>query len=376
MDFAFVPGLTDYESLLKRVMQSRTNTTLINTVGIATIADFLHSLVTNSQQADNLVLGAHANDEAFAIAFDSTTPTPSLSNGRDYEMLQAIDTAGTIHIPPAVRTSTTNCYVKGCNVGADSAQPFLKLFKKCLDNPQQVNGPKFFHDLKDDSGNGVLEYMLVEYTVMGPTPFSTTADLVTAFRNQNFQQGVEVGGTPVPVPDKWSDWISSTLQLNPTFLDEKPFNILTRIVPAAGGLRLINLKNGLSTSRREGFNAIQPMGTQPIPPDNAGRMAFLKPLLQSDPREKAGHPFPLHVRFGFSSLDDWIAGFDWTPIADETDAANRTITFIGNHFVYGVRLPIMASGTNHLIYNYYPTSGTPRMNFLEDNAKFVMFGSA
>ncbi len=177
MDYAFVPGVTGYENLLKRAMKSRTNTTLIDKAGIATIADFLQSLVTNSQQAENLVLGGHANDEAFAMAFDSTTPTPSLSNGRDFEMLQAIDAAGTIHIPPAVRTSTTNCYVKGCNIGADSAQPFLKLFKKCLDNPQQLNGPKFFHDLKDDSGNGVLEYMLVEYTVMSSTSFSTTADL-------------------------------------------------------------------------------------------------------------------------------------------------------------------------------------------------------
>ncbi len=374
MDYAFVPGLTDYEKLLKQAMKSRKNTTLIDVVGVATIADFLQSLVANSQQADNLILGAHANDEAFAIAFDSTTKVPPGSDGRDYEMVQAVNTAGTIHIPAAVRTSTTNCYVKGCNVGADSAHPFLQLFKKALDNPQQVNAPKFFHGLKDDSGNGVLEYMLVEYTVMSPTPFSKTADLVAEFRKQNFQQGVEVGGKQVPVPDRWSDWISPALQLSPSTPDEKPFDILTRIVPAAGGLKLINLKNGLCTSRREGFNATQLMGTQTIPPDKPGRMAFLKPLLQSDPRETSG--LPLHARFGFSSLDDWIAGFDWAPIADETDANDRKIIFIGGHFVYGVRLPIMATGTNHLIYNYYPTHGTPRMNFLEDNAKFVMFGSA
>jgi hypothetical protein len=374
MDYAFVPGVTGYELLLKRAMRSRTNTTLIDQAGIATIADFLQSLVTNSQQAENLVLGAHANDEAFAIPFDSATPVPSGSNGRDYEMLKAIDTAGTIHIPAAVRTSTTNCYVKGCNVGTGSAQPFLQLFKKALDNPQQVNGPKFFHVLRDDSGNGVLEYMRVEYTVMNPTPFSTNADLATAFRNQNFQQGVEVGGTQVPVPDGWSNWVRPTLQLNPTFSDDRPFSILTRIVPAAGGLTLINLNNGTCTSRREGIVATQPMGTQAIPPDKSGRMAFLKPLLQGDPREQSG--LPLHARFGFTSLDAWIAGFDWSPVADETDPASRKIVFIGNHFVYGVRLPVMASGTNHLIYNYYPTHGTPRMNFLEDNARFVMFGSA
>jgi hypothetical protein len=375
MDYAFVPGITDYEKLLKRAMKSRKNTTLIDKTGIATIADFLNSLVTNSQQADNLVLGAHANDEAFAIPFDTTTKVPPDSNGRDFEMLQAVDTAGTIHIPAAVRSSTTNCYIKGCNVGAASAQPFLELLKKCLDRPQQLNGPKFFHNLKDDSGNGVLESMVVEYTVMSPTPFTKTADLADAFRQQNFQQGVEVGGQQVPVPDRWGDWISPALKLSPSTSDEKPFNIFTRIVPAAGGLKFINLKNGLCTSRREGFAPTQLMGTQAIPPDKPGRMVFLKPLLLSDPREKSGHPFPVHARFGFPGIDEWIAGFDWTPIADETDAANRKIIFIGNHFVYGVRLPIMASGTNRLIYNYYPTHGKPTMNFLEDNAKFVMFGS-
>ena len=369
MDYAFVPGVSPWENLLKRAMRSRTNTTLIDQTGIATLADFLQSLVTNSQHADNLVFGAHASNDVFVMPFDSTTPTPPLSNGDDYEMLQAVDAKGTINIPSAAATAATNCYVKGCNIGADGARPFLQLFKKALGNPQQLNGPKYFHGLKDDSGNGVLEYMLVEYTVANPTPFDKTSDLVDAFRNQNFQQGVEAGGTPQPVPDLWSDWISSTLQLNPTFEDEKPINILARIVPAAGGLKFINLKNGKCSSWREGMVATQPMGSQPIPKDNAGRMAYLKPLLQSDPREQAPL-YPLHARFGYSSIDAWIAAWDWTPVA-----GNAEIVFVGNHFVYGVRLPIMASGTNHLIYNYYPNHGTPTMNFLEDNAKFVMFGS-
>lgn len=374
MDFAFVPGLTDYEKLLQRAMKSRKNTTLINKAGIATIADFLQSLATNSQQADNLVLGGHASDEAFAIAFDSATPVPKGSNGRDFEMVDAIDKAGTIHIPPTVMASSTiNCYVKGCNAGSDSAKPFLQLFKSALDNPQEVNAPKFFHDLKDDPGSGVLEYMRVEYTVMSATGFDKTADLIAEFQKQNFQQGVEIGGQQVPVPDKWKDWIDPSLKLRPSFSDEKTFNFPSSIVPPAGGLKFINLKTGKCTARREGMLATQLMGTQTIPSDIPGRMAFLKPLLQGDPREKSA--FPLHARFGFSSLDEWIAGFDWTPIVDDADPSNVKLIFIGNHFVYGVRLPVMKSGTKQLIYNYYPTHGTPRMNFLEDNAKFVMFGS-
>ena len=373
MDFAFVPGLTDYEKLLQRAMKSRKNTTLINQAGLATIADFLQSLGTNSQQADNLVLGGHASDQSFTIPFDSFTQVPTNSNGRDYEMLQAVDQAGTIHISPAVRTATTNCYIKGCHIGADSGLPYLQLFKSALDNPQQLNAPKFFHDLKEDSVNGVLEYMRVEYTVSSPLGFDSTKDLVDEFRNRNFQQGVEAGGTQVTVPDKWKDWISPKLKLRPAVSDEKPFDILSMIVPQAGGLRSISRKTGLCTARHHTFVPILSMGTQTIPPDIPGKMALLKPRLQADPRENSG--FPLHARFGFSTLDEWIAGFDWTPVADEADPNNKKIIFLGQFYVYGVKLPIMKSGTNQLIYNYYPTHGTPVMNFLEDNAKFVLFGS-
>jgi hypothetical protein len=374
MDYAFVPGVSPYEDLLKRVMKSRNNTTLVNQAGVSTIADFLQSLVTNSHQADNLILGAHASDETFAMAFDSTTKVPKVptpSNGRDYEMLEAVQTAGTIHIPAAVRTATTNCHLKGCNVGAEQTKPFLTLFKTDLGAPQQVTAPKYFHSLKDDAGRGVLESMEVEFTVTNPTAFPDTATLADAFRKKGFTQGVEKNGAQVPVPDKWKNWVSASLDLAPWVSDEKPIDISTRIVPPAGGLKLIDRKNGRCTSRFVSFPAYQDMTGKTVPPDKTGQMGFLKAALQNDAREKAGHLFPLHVRFGFSDIDEWIKGFDWTPTFDGT----RLLTFNGSQYVYGVRLPIVKTGTNHLIYNYYPTTGRPKMNFLEDNAKFVMFGS-
>ncbi len=371
MDYAFVPGHSDYEELLKRVMKSRSNTTLIDDPAVSTIADFLQSLVTNSQQADNLLLGAHANDEAFSIGFDKTTKTPVLSNGIDYEMLEAVKAAGTITVPAAVRTASTNCHVKGCHVGADSALPFLKLLKTDLAIPQQVTAPKYFHSLKGDADRGVLESMQVEFTVMNPKAFADTASLADAFRKKNFTQGVETGGTPVAVPDKWATWVSPQLDLAPGLPDEKPINISTKVVPAAGSLKLINQKNGKCTSRYESFTAYQDMTGKTVPPDVAGQMTFLKGALLNDARETVGHPFPLHVRFGFSSIDDWIAGFDWTPQYDGV----RLLIFKGDHYVYAVRLPIVKVGTSNLIYNYYPTTGAPTINFREDNVNFQLFGS-
>jgi hypothetical protein len=287
-------------------------------------------------------------------------------------MLQALDKTGTLHISANIKTALTHCHVKGCNAGADTAHPFLALFMKVLGGTQTVTAPKYLHDLKDDAGNGVLEYMVAEYTVMSPTAFKTTDALVKEFRNRNFTQGVEKNGTPEPVPDKWKNWISTSLKLDPALSDEKPFDITTKVVPAAGGLKLINRNNGKATSRFEGgFPVHKDMTGITVPPDTAGRMAFLKDAMKTDPREKDGHPFPLHVRFGFSTIDEWMTGFDWVPTFD-----GRVLTFTGGHFVYTVRLPIVKVGTNQLIYNYYPKGGNATMNFREDNDKFKLFGSA
>src|SRR5689334_8550412 len=177
MDYAFVPGTTQYEEFLKRVMKARKNTTLIDDVKVTTLHDFLKKLVDTAVTADNLLLGAHASDESFALPFDdNTTGIPADSNGRDFEQLQVLDTNGRVRIPAAVRTGDTDVHLKGCNVGADRTRPFVALFKRALDNPRHVTAPKFVHALKDDPGRGMLEYMKYAYEIVNAKPFNTHDD--------------------------------------------------------------------------------------------------------------------------------------------------------------------------------------------------------
>jgi hypothetical protein len=57
MDFAFVPGGTTIEPVLRKLMGLRPQTTLISKNGVVTIADFLSELQSHGNKADDLLLG-------------------------------------------------------------------------------------------------------------------------------------------------------------------------------------------------------------------------------------------------------------------------------------------------------------------------------
>jgi hypothetical protein len=375
MDFAFVPGTTEYEDFLKRVMKSRKNTTLIDDAKVKTVHDFFQKLKDTALVADNLLLGAHASDQTFAIPFDdNTSATPVDSNGRDFEKLLVLDTNGRIRIPLSIRKDDTDLHLKGCNVGADRTKPFITLLKHALDNPRHVTAPKFVHSLHEDPGRGVLEYLKYDYEIVNATAFKTHDELIEAFKKGNliegtFKQGVEVSGSPVDVPAaNWKDLVQTTLDLKPTSDHEVAFGISTKVDPPVGKIKVVDKKNATCKSRVETYTAFKQV-SGPMPPDDAGKMAFLKDAILDDRRMKPGHLFPLNVRYGYPTLDTLMKGMTWTVTAKDT-----LLTFLGSHYVYSLYIPIVKTGTNKLIYNYYPTTGTPKINFAEDNATFVMFG--
>jgi len=373
LDYAFVPGLTDYELLLRRVMQARPKTTLIAKFGLTSIAGFLQELSSQSVKADDLVVGAHASDNTWAIPFDSTTPRPTGSNGKDYEILEAVKLKGTIHIPASVRSASTKFHVKGCDIGSDRAQPFVTLLKEALDNPQQVTAPKYLHTLAPHADRGVFEYMQYEFIVMSKTYIENTPALVESFQKQGFTTGVEAGKPTVPIPDdNWKKWVKYGLNLAPWDSDEVVFTVETKIDPpiTSGKVKLTYLfKNASCTSRLETFGINAPMGSTPIPKDDATRLALAKDRLRAMPTMQSSHPFATYVRLGFQDFDSFFDGLDWTVVVQGTD-----LVITGQHYVYSVRIPITKAADNKLIFNYYPLAGKPAINFAEDNAVFVLFG--
>ena len=60
------------------------------------------------------------------------------------------------------------------------------------------------------------------------------------------------------------------------------------------------------------------------------------------------------------------------------DSAGTTkrysLQYVGSRYRYRLEVPITKPGTNDLIYNFYPDSGTPIVNFSETNDPFKLFG--
>jgi hypothetical protein len=384
MDYAFVPGGTSYEQELQRLMQNRApKTTLINKNGVNTVADFLQELVSQNLTGGDLILGAHASSSDFFMPFDAATTTRT-----DYEKIEALSAAGTIHIPSSVRGPNTSVHLKGCRIG-DTARPLLSAIKAAMDNPQQVTAPRFFHVLIDDAGQGVFEYMRYSYEVTTPDPkkFDKRADLVVAFQSppQPFMQGVEAGKPQVAVPKaNFEKWVPTQAQLDSLNDEVKldftvnldPFVI--RLNPVTGKKLTIKViwHSAIFTAFPDTFIWKIDMTGKMVPSDKAGQLALLQPSMQTDPKMKfpPAHPFPYYVRYGFPDFASFFAGFDWTPTL-VIDGSKQTLTFVGTEYIYRLEIPVVKTGTSTLIYNYYPNSGGPTMNFREDNATYEMFGT-
>jgi hypothetical protein len=365
MDYAFAPGTSEYEDYLRSMLTLRTNTRLIVKAGLKSIADFLGELVAEAVTADDLVAGSHASDKGYLfLALDSTTTTLPIN----YEDLEQASTSGSIKIPAAIRGPTTSLHFKGCRIGADDASPFLKLLKQALDNPQNVTAPKYLHVLTQlRPFYGVFESMGYSYRVMSSSPFPDSAALIAAFVAGNFTQ---VDGTSVPATS-WSGWVKEGLTMKPALRDKVKFSFPVAIVPKTGGIGAISNLQGECRSEAEPFTfTLTVNGT--IPTAVPDQLALIKDAIAADATMQASHPYPLYKRLHFADFDSFWNGLNWKPSVNGADLIGT-----GTHYVYTITVPILKPGTtNELLFNFYPASGTPVMNFKEDNATYVMFGVA
>lgn len=394
MDFAFVPGTTKYEQRLQRMMQTRKpKTTLVSKSGVATVVDFLKELeAENVTAAGDLVLGAHAaGQSAFVMPFD-TPLDPDHPVRADYEKVEALNSAGTIHIPSGVKGPTTSVHLKGCRLGK-TAQPVLELMKTAFDNPLQVTAPLYFHGLSDFAGQGIFEYMTYGYEVTAPDPFvlAERKDLLAAFQSdpQRFKQGVEKGELPEDVPSANFDrWLPTQKELDSLFevllsgellLKKLVFRVAPPVVrkdPATGNtVNVPTIKNAYFRALTEHFTWYIDMSNKTIPSDDAGRMALLKPDMLSNPLMEFPkvRPYPYYLRFGFDNFESFFNAFHWS-VSQVTKDSKPVLEYMGLICIYRLSIPIVKKGTNDVIFNYYPNSGMPIMNFREDNATYDLFG--
>ena len=91
-----------------------------------------------------------------------------------------------------------------------------------------------------------------------------------------------------------------------------------------------------------------------------------------DPPEPE-QPYPYYVRYGFDHFEAFYNAFTWS-VSQVTKDSKPFLEYTGLIYIYRLSIPIVKKGTDQVIFNYYPNSGTPIMNFREDNATYDLFG--
>ena len=370
MDYAFVPGFGIKELDLVRAVQAlRPNTRVLVDPTAVTVSTFVLSLdvlvgLAAIDPAGNLIAGSHGTGEGeLYLAMDKSHPSPTI-----YETLEAVKTSGTIEVLADLGASNPNFRLVGCLIGSDESLPFLRLLKQALKRVNAVSAPRFVHTYQSaPDGSYAFEYMQYAHRITSLRQLTTRDLVLGAFGNVVLHQDLD--GSEVPA-ESWDKWIppAAALNLKSDKSQQVSFDFPVKISPAAGGQSV--LFRNLAT-----FHAIVDhysfeVELSPLPTGDAALLALVPQALAQEPDFQDNHPYPVFRRHHFKTRQAFIDGFKWKP----TVMSSNTVTFTGTRYRYELHIPIMKPGTDELIYNFYPTTGTPIINFTESNQPFKLFG--
>ncbi len=360
MDFAFAPG-QEFDDL-RTVLSRRKNTTVVSPAGVTNIADFFANLQTNHLKGGDLIIGSHGTDEGqLLIALDSHSNAQTT-----FDSLQSNTS---IVIPASIKSADTSVHLFGCLIGSPECLPFLKLLKQKLGNPKALSAPQYVHATHSIDAINFFELMRYDFRILRKKKFDSYDLLVNAFKTAGFKYLID--NTDIP-PANWATWIPSAADLTPTTLSEIAVAFPVKINPAVGNVGTLTDQMATWISALESFPEGGIPMTKAIPNDNdeAGKAAFAKEALGKDPGFgpiSASNPYPVYKRFHLNSLQEFADGWNWkiTP-----GAKAGTADFMGTRFRYEILVPITKSGAStELIFNYYPSTGDPTINFKEDDPK-------
>jgi hypothetical protein len=377
MDFAFVPGIGDPGLQRLADLFNRLPNTIVNLTPQPTaLSDFFQAVdtvvgVTAADVPGNLLIGAHGDEEGnWYLSLDGKTAIPAT-----YETIQ---NSTAIQIPADIRGPLTWVRLKSCLLGADSCHPLLVALSKAMGSPAALTAPRYLHAHLNGYLSGIWEFMMYQFVVVGldsgKQPLADRNGAKTAFADpaNNFQL---VGSTAVPAQN-WDTWIppAASLNLNPARAAKAKKNIsVTAPDFFSPGIPAFVPLETRWTSTQE-FNPLTPLDSDFVPVGDDTIRQTLKDLLSPRGEYQGTHLYPVYVRYGFKNLDDFIQGWNWK-VNDSSGTAKRySLQYVGSRYRYRLEVPITKPGTNDLIYNFYPDSGAPIVNFSETNDPFKLFG--
>jgi hypothetical protein len=371
-DYAFVPGIGDNAlDVLRQILELRPHTAVAHDPTAVRLDSWLGALDfainTGLPPADSLLLGCHGDSEGeLFISFDSSNPSPAR-----YETLEKVNASGSILVSGDVMNPGGSFRLLGCLIGSDECLPFLRLLKQALGQAvKTLTASRFVHSFKvAEDGTGVFEFMKYEHRIMTKEPLSTRDKVVGTFGNADLRNDLDNSVVPL---ENWEAWIpaKNVLNLAPATSHNITFDVPSKISPKTGGFAEISKGLGSWWVFADSVHFTAHFdGT--IPADEAGQIALIPLVLANAPSFADAHPFPVYKRYHFKTRQEFIDGLKWKP----TVQPDNSVSFVGRRYRYEVLVPVFTPGTtNDLIFNYYPVSGTPVINFTESNQPFRLFG--
>jgi hypothetical protein len=386
VDFAFAPGTEPKVVMLQALLRDRTDgatldTTLVEVVGLTTIAEFIkHVDTTGPLPIDDLVLGSHGSDSGWLeMDLDINAPTATVSYSVVKGAWDDVARRNRLRIPPDMYTTSSGqrrpvrVIIKGCRVG--QAPKFVDALKMLFGGKIPVIAPRHFYGVEFViktrhrgrrvfviGKTGSFEHLDYSNEITSPTRL-TRKELVKAYRDRHFPQ---FDGT-TPIPDLWDTWIPKDV---------------------SGGKR--KLKSGYSisfgraldkgTTTMSGlgeFRHFAPPFAIPIdnPPASVKTLAGFKAALAARPEYQPGWGptgFPRHEQLGPANADGSPTTFDqffdsytWKAGADANPFVWTGIRHEYNVLLPVVRLPMTGKIADRLIYNFFPPRGSGGATFIE-----------
>jgi hypothetical protein len=373
-DYALVPGQTKYDKAMARLLDTRPETIRIKDPTYFDLARFVTRLdqsVEATHPIRNLLPASHANAEGYLwLRVGSTVDRITFGALVKLVTSKAIVINDQMLEPRPVDAKTgkpvpTRFIIRGCRIGHQDK--FMRKLKEALGNKAPVAAPVHYHvatPIKKPLGH--IEYLGYAFELASPTRFKDRAALVAAMAGKAFPR-IDNSTVPAKV---WSSksWIPS----NPhKITDEKKQEgeqpLQTEVTSPIDGRKTKLPRHYRYKIRKllDQDNRVEVPGqsTKLADRTKAAREQLVK--LQFF-EEQTG--FPVYERFGFKSIDEFMAGWEWR---FKPKTKSKFVTYNAYRHEYRVVDPIVelekgkAVKPGELILNFNPTRPGRRSKPLE-----------